>query len=97
VLWKALRGKQVGTRFLRQHPIGPYIADFFSFDRRLVLEVDGDSHADPLQEGYDERRSEYFASQGIQVRRYSNRDVLSNLDGVLKDVLEAVDANRTAE
>ena len=89
-LWHALRGKQVEHRFRRQHPIGPYIADFACIDRRLVLELDGGQHQEQLQ--YDERRTVYLQSQGWHVLRFWNNEVMSNLDGVLARVVEYLDA-----
>jgi very-short-patch-repair endonuclease len=91
ILWRALRGGQLGVRFLRQHPIGPFIVDFFAFDSKLVVEVDGDTHATPESIEYDKRRDAYLASQQITVKRYMNLDVLRNLDGVLRNILEAIE------
>jgi very-short-patch-repair endonuclease len=90
ILWRALRGRQLRVRFLRQHAIGPYIADFFAFQERLVVEVDGDTHANPESAERDKTRHAYFASQQILVKRYTNLDILGNLDGVLQDILETV-------
>jgi very-short-patch-repair endonuclease len=92
-LWQAMRSKQLGVRFLRQHPIGPYIADFFAFEKRLVIEVDGDTHAESEQVAYDRARDAYFESRGLRVRRYANSEILTNLDGVLKDLTEFLDTS----
>ena len=91
-LWRALRGKQLGVRFLRQHAVGPYIADFFSFEKKLVIEVDGDSHAEPEQVEHDRVRDAYFESQGFLVKRYTNSDVLKNPDGVVRDIMDVLNA-----
>ena len=88
-LWQALRGKQLGDyRFRRQHPIGPYIADFACIDELLVIELDGGQHQD--QVAYDARRTAYVESLGWQVLRFWNNDVLNNLDGVLAKVIEVL-------
>jgi very-short-patch-repair endonuclease len=88
-LWQALRGKQLeGLRFRRQHPIGPYIADFACIDELLVIELDGGQHQD--QVAYDARRTAYVESLGWQVLRFWNNDVLNNLDGVLAKVVEVL-------
>ncbi|MFH1010739.1 MAG: endonuclease domain-containing protein [bacterium] len=90
VLWKALRSRQLKVRFLRQHPVGPYIADFYTYEKKLVIEVDGDAHALPEQLAHDRGRDAYFESLGFRVKRYTNNDILVNLDGVLKDIMEVL-------
>ena len=82
LLWqKVLRNRQFhGYKFLRQKPIGPYIADFYCAELNLVIEIDGDSHAEQAQ--YDAERSVFLASQGVHVLRYANRDILGNLPGI---------------
>ncbi len=81
-LWqKVLRNRQFhGHKFLRQKPIGPFIADFYCAELKLVIEIDGDSHA--AQEGYDARRTAFRENRGLHVLRYANRGVLNNLSGV---------------
>jgi very-short-patch-repair endonuclease len=64
--------------------------DFFAFQERLVIEVDGDTHATPESIEHDKTRDAYFAAQQIVVKRYANLDVLRNLDGVLQDIVETV-------
>ena len=91
-LWQAMRGKQLdGLRFRRQHPIGPYIADFACIDKSLVIELDGGQHQD--QVAYDEQRTAFMVQQGWQVLRFWNNDVLNNLEGVL---MKAIDFLTTA-
>lgn len=88
-LWNALRGKQLhGYRFRRQHPIGPYIADFACIEKSLVIELDGGQHQDQVE--YDERRTAFLQLQGWQVLRFWNNDVLNNLEGVLASVVDAL-------
>ena len=80
-IWhEILSRKQTGYKFLRQHPIGHYIPDFYCRELKLIIEIDGDSHS--LQEVYDIKRTSYFESRGLAVVRLSNRDVLSNIDGI---------------
>ena len=80
-LWIALRGKRFeGIKFARQVVIGPFIADFVCRSRKLIIEVDGDSHADAAR---DTRRTAYLESQGYRVLRFANHDVMTNIDGVL--------------
>ena len=86
-LWSRLRGRQMKLlKFRRQHGIGPYIVDFYCPDLSLVIEVDGDVHADENRITRDKERESYLASLGIHVIRYSNNDILKNIDGVLEDL-----------
>jgi very-short-patch-repair endonuclease len=68
-------------------PIGPFIADFVCFEVRLVIEVDGGQHAQPLR---DKRRDRWFATNRFRVLRFWNNDVLSNLEGVSTLIAEAL-------
>jgi very-short-patch-repair endonuclease len=89
-LWKAVRASGLDAAFRRQHPIGSYIADFVCLEARLVIEVDGGGHVEPDQAEHDKMRDEYLKARAFRVRRYSNRDLLQNLDGVLKDIAGAL-------
>ena len=81
-LWHALRGGQLGVSFRRQHPRGPYVLDFYCAPLRLAIELDGDEHAGRRRQ--DTRRTDFLNGHGIHVIRFANRDVWSNLDGVLE-------------
>ena len=82
-LWRVLRRRQVeGFRFRRQHPIGPYIADFACLEAKLVVEVDGGQH----DEQSDAQRAGYLAEQGYRVVRYWNHEVLGRLDAVAEEI-----------
>ena len=86
-LWYRLRGRQLnGRKWRRQQVIEPYIVDFFCAEVRLVVEVDGDVHA--FQEERDIRRQAYLESQGLKVVRFTNNDVMKNLEGVLTRLWE---------
>jgi len=67
-------------KFLRQHPFGHYITDFYCRELKLIIEVDGDSHG--IQGEYDWQRAFYFEVRGLRVLCFNIRDVLSNIDGV---------------
>jgi very-short-patch-repair endonuclease len=83
ILWVNLRKRAMrGARFRRQHPIGPYIADFACISSKLVVEVDGATHATPEELAYDARRTKYLESEGWTVIRVNNLDVYENMDGV---------------
>jgi very-short-patch-repair endonuclease len=90
LLWQALRGGRLaGLRFRRQHPIGPYILDFFCPSARLAVEVDGSAHDDGAQVRHDERRQAWLAERNIHVLRVTAADVLGNLEGVLRAIEQA--------
>jgi very-short-patch-repair endonuclease len=79
-LWYHLRAGGMGVKFRRQEPIGPYIADFACLERRLIVEVDGDSHDD---RNYDARRDQWFLDRGWFVLRFWDDYVLDNTDDAL--------------
>ena len=90
-LWSRIRGDQIsGLRFRRQHPIGPFIADFFCSRKNLVVEVDGDSHFNPESSQYDKDRTEYFLGLGLHEIRFTNVDVFTSIDGVVDAIARAV-------
>jgi very-short-patch-repair endonuclease len=92
-LWQLLRDRQLnGIKFRRQHPIGPFIADFYCVHARLVVELDGDSHQD--REQYDHNRSAFLEAQGNRVLRVLNTDVFEHIDSVLLAILEACEGER---
>lgn len=81
-LWAVLRREQSGWKFRRQSSVGPYIADFYSREACLVVEVDGATHATPEAMAYDQQRDNYMRGLGLSVLRFSAREVNSNLPGV---------------
>jgi very-short-patch-repair endonuclease len=92
LLWNCLRNKQLGgLKFRRQHPLGPFVADFYCATRRLVVEIDGDIH--DLQPAHDAARTEQFEQYGYHVIRFRNEQVLSNIE----DVLVAIEAGCTVD
>lgn len=96
-LWSRLRARQLqGFKFRRQHGIGPYIVDFYCPEQSLIIEVDGDSHADADQIVKDQRRDTYFQSLGLRVIRYFNDDIVMNLAGVLEDLAEKLASGSTS-
>ncbi len=87
-LWFALRAERfAGVKFRRQKVVGPYIADFASNAPKLVIELDGHLHGTTA--AYDNERAAYLTQQGYRVVRFTNADVIHNLEGVLT-VLEDV-------
>ncbi len=89
-LWRHLRDRQMGnTKFTRQFVIGPYIADYCARDAKLVIEVDGDTHSDQAR---DASRTDWLQRQGYRVIRFSNADIMSEMDGVWHVISAALTA-----
>jgi very-short-patch-repair endonuclease len=89
-LWKLLREEALGWKFRRQHPVGSYIADFACLPACLIVEVDGATHGSDDEVAYDRRRTAALEALGWRVVRVWNGDVLSNADGVLRLIREAL-------
>jgi very-short-patch-repair endonuclease len=89
-LWRYLKSDQLeGAKFRRQVVIGSYIADFACRTPvLLVVELDGDTHG--AQEEYDAERTRFMESKGYGVLRFTNRDVLQNIEGVLEAIRAAL-------
>jgi len=86
-LWHQLKSRQVsGLKFRRQCPVGPYIVDFVSFEKMLVIEVDGSQHA--LQREYDEIRTQFLNSLGYKVIRFWNNEVQNQFDAVMEKIFQ---------
>ena len=91
LLWQKLRGRQLGGyKFRRQHPIAPYIVDFYCAQTKLIVELDGDIHT--FQEAYDAERTAYLEAQGYLVMRFWNNQVFQEIDGVLSAILDACES-----
>jgi very-short-patch-repair endonuclease len=90
-LWYHLRAKRLnGVKFSNQVLIGPYTVDFAARSLKLVIELDGDSHA--TQERYDARRTAWLQEQGYRVIRFTNSDVMTNEAAVLQAIIDALAA-----
>ena len=86
-LWLALRNSQIGgMKFRRQHPIGPYIVDFYCPTARLIIELDGDQHGDERHIRYDSARTAWLMDQGYTVLRFANGEFLKNPQLILDAV-----------
>jgi very-short-patch-repair endonuclease len=83
LLWRHLKAHRLARlSFRRQTPIGDYIADFVAHSCKLIVEVDGESHDFEERLRHDARRDQWFASRGYRVLRFTNDDVMRNLEGV---------------
>ncbi len=86
-LWSRLRRRQIaGVRFLRQKVIAGYIVDFYAPALNLAIELDGSQHYSGNQPVRDHRRDADLESHGITIRRYTNTQVMEQLDAVLEDI-----------
>jgi very-short-patch-repair endonuclease len=93
VMWHLLRDRRLSKRkFRRQAPFRNYILDFVSFERRLVIEIDGSQH---LASKRDKKRDALLASEGFQVIRYWNNDVLQRGNAVLEDLFAKLELDRS--
>ena len=98
LLWSYLKGKQLnGHHFRRQHPIGPFVADFACVEAKFVLEVDGGTHMSDADQAYDAKRTAYLEASGWHVMRVWNNQVLENRSGVLRAIDETVTARRLSK
>ncbi len=90
LLWRYLKADRIdGLGFRRQVPFRSYIADFACLSARLIVELDGESHDFVPQRNSDETRDAFFVSEGFRVLRFTNADVMSNLEGVVEAIREA--------
>ncbi|MBK6328441.1 MAG: DUF559 domain-containing protein [Chloroflexi bacterium] len=85
-LWSKLRSNQLGVKFRKQHPIGPYIADFYCWEKGLIIECDGDSHYTPDGQAHDQTRDEYLHGLGLTILRFPNNHINYHLQSVLEQI-----------
>ena len=91
-LWAYLRlMRKDGIHFRRQYAIGSFITDFCAPRRKLIIELDGSQHLE--QEEYDEERTIYLRSEGYQVIRFWNNQVLGDIEGVMKAIRYTLESN----
>src|SRR5688500_9054297 len=94
-LWRLLRNRRTtGFKFRRQHPVGLYVADFYSASAALVVELDGDTHATEEGIEHDRVRHEYLRGLELEVIRFWNVDLKENEDGVLDRICEVCAARQ---
>jgi very-short-patch-repair endonuclease len=93
LLWGALRARRLGGwKFVRQEPIGPFIADFVCRESKLVIEIDGATHSTPEELDYDAGREAQLSALGYEVPRFNNQDIYANPTGVLETILTVLQA-----
>jgi very-short-patch-repair endonuclease len=87
VLWTGLKDRlRGGWKFRRQHPVGPYVADFACVEAKLIVEVDGATHSEDREISRDRRRTNYLQAQGFEVLRVTNIGIYEDLDGVVRTI-----------
>jgi len=89
ILWQQLRKRPEGLKFRRQHPLGPYVADFYCAAAKLVVEIDGESHRMGDRPEIDARRDAWLRQQGLSVVRLAATDVLKDLESAVTVILLA--------
>jgi very-short-patch-repair endonuclease len=93
-LWWRLRDRRLtGIKFRRQHPIGPFIADFCCTEAKLVVELDGSQHS--VRRNSDAERTAFLERQGYRVLRFWDNEILTNIDGVLQRIALALRVNQS--
>jgi very-short-patch-repair endonuclease len=85
--WRELRDQRFGDfKFRRQHPVGPYVLDFYCVAAKLAIELDGDVHGSRANQEHDRARDRYLAERGIHVLRFWNVELLENRESVLNTI-----------
>ncbi|MDZ7337192.1 MAG: restriction endonuclease subunit S [candidate division KSB1 bacterium] len=95
LLWRLLRNRALaGLKFRRQHPIPPYIVDFYCHELQLVIEIDGGHHDSPRVRRHDEKRTAFLEGKGLRLLRFWDNEVLRETEAVLQAIYEAIEERR---
>ena len=87
-LWQRLRNRKLNNlKFRRQHPVNKFIADFFCTEKELIIEVDGGIHNDPDAKEHDENRTYELEQFGLKIIRFTNEEVMNDIDKVLEEII----------
>ena len=93
LLWKALQGRKMdGLHFRRQHPLGPYVLDFYCDAAKLCVEIDGYSHGTGSHPERDDRRDAWLGAQGVATLRISASLVLAEVDDAVATIRQALES-----
>jgi len=94
-LWTILRNRQLkGIKFRRQFPVGGYIVDFYCPEYRLAIEADGGQHYELKGRQRDELRTKKLNRLGVEIVRFSDRDILTNIDGVYEAIQKTIEKKK---
>jgi len=85
-VWQRIRRRQLGYRFNRQYGIGNYVVDFYCAEKKLIIEIDGATHSSEQEIKKDLEREGYLKNLGLNIKRYTNRDVFDNLGSVIDSI-----------
>jgi very-short-patch-repair endonuclease len=88
-LWHFLKAGKLGVKCRRQAAIGAYVVDFVSFSHKLIIELDGPQHLAPEALEYDDRRTNWLASEGFHIIRFRNQELDDNIHGVVGTIARA--------
>ncbi|MGZ8557661.1 MAG: DUF559 domain-containing protein, partial [Chitinophagaceae bacterium] len=94
ILWQRLRNDQLGAKVRRQHAIEGYIVDFAFLEVNLVIEIDGGYHDEDEQKIYDEARTEYLKQFNFDLIRFTNDEVISNTEKVIKQIKSSIEQQK---
>ena len=97
ILWEALRTKKVGFKIRRQHIIDLFIAEFVCLEKNLIIEVDGGYHNSAAQIEADNLRTQILNEIGFKVIRFTNEQVINNLDSVIKNITQTLESLSSGE
>ena len=96
IIWQELRNRNIGGfKFRRQHPIAGYIPDFVCLDKKLIIEIDGEYHDEGEQKKLDMARQYWLAENGFEMLRFTNGAVKTNVEEVLKEILQELQKEKT--
>jgi very-short-patch-repair endonuclease len=92
LLWKKLKDRKIfNTKFRKQHPIGMFIVDFYCHEYKLVIEVDGEVHNNKESNEYDSNKTAELNRFGLKVIRFTNDEVIYNINSVITTIQRAID------
>lgn len=97
MLWRALRARNLGYKFRRQHPIDKFIIDFYCAQAKLCIEVDGPSHLEPEQAEHDAARTAYLVELGYHVIRFTNEEIRKDLNSIVDEIVRQVEERQIRE
>ena len=91
IFWEVVRGGRFdGLKFRRQHPVGPFIADFYCHEYKLVIELDGSVHDEVEQRAYDQNRDAWMIEYGLTVLRFTNQEVTDEVESVKQRIRQVI-------
>ena len=87
LLWQRLRGRNAEVKFRRQHPVGPYVVDFYCREASLIVEIDGEAHDRSDRPDRDEVRNKFLQENGYRVIRIAATEILRDVDAVAASIV----------